>query len=247
MRIELNDKTDEAKEEYISPATVMTEKGERVLNPTKGMSPGQKIGYYARYYLPKALFILLLLTVTFFLLFTALRKKTPAVNILLVNHHKADTEDIKETLKPYLSSQGLPASSAIEINASVNIDLSNFATYEDKNVFDTLIATRTFSLMFSDEETFEVCAETTYFRYLNEYLTEEEINSYGEENILRGYDDLTNERYICGLKLTRENCEWLTETNYENACVGILFSDVPDEKIKPLLNYILTYKKTGSN
>jgi hypothetical protein len=243
MRIELEDnKEKQNNEEYLSPATVQTKYGERVVNPTKGMTAKQKFSYFATYYLPKILFVTFIVALTFTFLFVFTRKREPAVNILFVNHHMTDTVDIEETLIPYLAEQKLSPSSEIEINASVNMDLTNFASYEAKNNFDTLIASRSFSLMFADEDTFKACADATYFRYLEEYLSKDTIDSYGEENILWGYDDLTGEKYICGLRLNKGNCEWIGTTNYETVCVGILFSDVPDEKIKPLLQFILNYR-----
>jgi len=230
--------------EYLSPPTTMTADGEKVINPTKGMSLKKKIGYYSTYYLPKILFVLLLVGLVLSFLFFVLRKKEPAVNILFVNHHQADTVDIEDTLRPYLAEQGLPDKSVIEINASVNMDLSNFATYEAKNAFDTLIASRSFSLMFADEDTFKTCAEATFFRdLLAGYISEEQIVKYGADScLIYGYDDLTGDNYIAGIRLDRNNCPWLNNTNYETVCVGVLYSDVPDEQIKPLLSYILNYR-----
>ena len=244
MRIELNPSDSQNENaEYLSPPTAMTPDGEKVINPTNGMSLKKKIEYYSTYYLPKALFILLLIGLVFSLLFFVLRKKEPAVNILFVNHHRADTADIEETLRPYLTGQGLSEKSIIEINASVNMDLSNFAAYEAKNTFDTLIASRSFSLMFADEDTFKVCADSTYFRDLSDgYISAEQALSYGTDSFVYGYDNLTGNNYIAGIRLNRDNCPWLNNTNYEEVCVGVLYSDVPDEQIKPLLNFILNYK-----
>ena len=243
MRIELETNKKDDDLSYLSPATVMTEDGEKVINPTKGMTPKQKLSYFATYYLPKIAFGLVMAAIAFGFAALTIFKHEPEVNIIFVNHHMTDTSLVAETLYPYLEENGIKKQSKnININAACNIDLSDFGTYESKNTFDALIASRDYSLLFIDEENFNLCADATYFRYLNEFLTDDEISSYGEENILTGYDDLTGERYVCGLKLNRENCPWLSETNYEECCVGILFSDVESEKIKPLLQYILNYR-----
>lgn len=244
MRIEYKPENSPDKtEEHLSPPTTMTLNGEKVVNPTKGMTLKQIIEYYATYYVPKILFVLLLVGFVASFLVFALRKNEPAVNILFVNHHRADTVDIEETLKPYLVEQGISEKKEIEINASVNMDLSNFATYEAKNAFDTLIASRSFTLMFADEETFKACADATYFRdLLNEFISTEQLLSYGTDNIIFGYDDQTSDYYMAGIRLNRDNCPWLKNTDYEEVCVGVLYSDVPDEQVKPLLQYILNYK-----
>ena len=43
MRIELETNKKDDDLSYLSPATVMTEDGEKVINPTKGMNPKQKL------------------------------------------------------------------------------------------------------------------------------------------------------------------------------------------------------------
>ena len=245
MRIEYKpENSPEEKEEYLSPPTKMTLNGEKVIAPTKGMTLKQIIEYYATYYLPKILFVLLLVGLVVSLLFFVCRKQETAVSILFVNHHRTDTLDIAETLRPFLTEQGLSEKSIIEVNASVNMDLSNFATYEAKNAFDTLIASRSFTLMFADEDNFQACADSTYFRDIvaDEFISAEQILLYGTDNLIFGYDDLTDSHYVAGIRLNRDNCPWLKNTNYEEVCLGVLYSDVPDEKVKPLLNYILNYK-----
>ena len=241
MRIELETEKKE-ENEYMSPVTDISSGTEKVVNPTKGMTFKQKVSYFFTYYLPKILFVVGILALLAGLMFVVNRKHNPYVNILFINHHQTDVVDIEDTLIPLLEELGKNPRNNIEINASVNMDLNNFGTYEAKNTFDTLIASRSFSLFFADEENFKACAEATYFRYLNEYLTDEEINAYGEDNIIYGYDDLTGENYICGLKLDKNNCEWLKNTNYESCCLGVIFSDVKDKDIEPVLKYILNYK-----
>lgn len=241
MRIELETEKKEDNE-YMAPVTDISSGTEKVVNPTKGMTLKQKISYFSTYYLPKILFIVGIVALLAAFLFIVNRKHTPYVNMLFINHHQTDVVDIEDTLIPLLEELGKNPRNNIEINASVNMDLQDFGTYEAKNTFDALIASRDFSLFFADEDIFDACADATYFRYLSEYLTDDEIKAYGDENILYGYDDLTGENYICGLRLTPENCDWIKNTNYESCCIGVIFSDVEDKDIKPVLRYILNYK-----
>ncbi len=252
MRIELDPQTGRPKdqgagsgsgsdENEVFRPTDTSSGHEKAVHPTRNMTFLQKLEYYSVYYLPKALAILLIAGVSIFLILYVFLHKNPEVNILFVNHHQTDTDRVEETLLPYLEQEGLRTKNNVEVNASVNMDLSNFITYEAKNAFDVLIASRTYMLLFADEDIFSACAASGYFRPLEDFLTEEELSRYDMDAQIYGREEGASS-YLCGLTLTKETCPWLNHTNYDRCCVGVLYSDPSSESINPLLSYILNYR-----
>ncbi len=244
MRIEIEqDNKKETEESDFTPVTDLSTGHEKVLHPTRGMTPGQKIRYFSTYYLPKILGISAMaafLIVFFVLIFS---NRSPNISILLVNHHDAYADDFHAALEDYKEDHHYSKTDSIKVNASHNFDLTNLISVEAKEAFSATLSSREYTLFFADEQVFQGCANETYFRYLSEYLSQDLLERFGDDIIL-GYDDQTDADYPCGIRLTRENCPFLVNTNYEECCFGVLFSDPKTADFKDLVEYILNWQPT---
>lgn len=242
MRIEQNiSKKEQQEEDILTPVTDLSSGHERVLHPTKGMSLPQKLGYFSTYYLPKILGVSVVLAFLIIFFVLIITKDTNRISVLLVNHYDSYADDFHLALEDFKRNHNYTDKDSIKVNASHNFDLSKLISVEAKEAFSATISTREYTLFFADEEVFHECAKTTYFRYLSDYLPNDLLERY-QNDIVYGYDDLTDKEYACGLRLTRENCPFLQNTNYEECCFGVLFSNPSTEDFLDLVLYILNWE-----
>ena len=242
MRITLDDMNkDKQESSTLTPVTDHSSDHEKAKHPTKGMTPRQMISYYSTYYLPKFLFISVI--VAFILIFFVLifGDKPHKISILMVNHHNSYADDVHAALEGYKTEHGFTEKDTIKVNATHNFDVTNLATVESREAFIASVSSREYTILFADEAVFTECAKATYFRYLSEYLSDDLIERY-KDDIIMGYDDLTGQEYPCGICLNRENCPFLQNTTYEECCFGVLFSDPELDEYQSMVEYILNWE-----
>lgn len=240
MRIELHDNR-EQEESSLTPVTDLSTGHERVLHPTKGMGLLQKLEYFATYYLPKILGVAVVVAFLIVFLVLIFTRHSDKISILLINHHDSYADAFHAALEDYKESRHYSGKDSIKVNASHNFDLNNPMSVEAKEAFSATLSTREYTLFFANAEVFHQCAEETYFRYLSEYLPQS-LQDRFRDDILYGYDDVTDQEYPCGIRLTRENCPFLVNTSYEECCFGVLFSNPQPEEFQDLVEYILTWE-----
>lgn len=231
----------------LAPVTDMSGKHERVLHPMAGMTAKEKIKYLLTYYGLKTLAIIVLVAVSVSLIINYFTHREAALRLILLNH-TIETEEqadaLKATFDEYLVSNGYNSKDFVEVNSDVRYSLDDKNTdYLDVQSLMTLVATKKYSGFFSDEYMFTYYGNSEYFRDITLLLTYEQFKAFEENgDIIYGKKYEDGSEYPCGIRLTPENCEWLSNTNYKSCCYGVLFGEMTDEEAYKLTQYILNYK-----
>lgn len=254
MRIEL--KPDESSdidkkergpsEDYMTPVTDMSGDHERIINPMKGMTLGQKIKYLTTYYGLKVLAITALIAVTVALIVNYFTHREAAVRLILLNHSFNSEEQfdiLKATMDDYLSANGYSSKDFVEINSEVRYSTEDKNTdYLDVQSLMALVATKKYSGFLADEYMFTFYGNSEYYRDITLLLTDEQFKAFEESgNIIYGKKYVDDSLYPCGIRLTADNCRWISYTNYTTCCYGVLFGDMSDAEAFELTQYILNY------
>lgn len=208
----------------------------------KTLSLVGKWQYFKDYYLWITIGILTAAAVLIFLIVHFATKTSFVMGVMAVN---TDGTEIRATSPDYftdfLQEHGVTSRrDVVNLNYTIWIDPNSDNDVDSTNLstIQVLFMTRSVDVFFSDEEFLELMGGTDYLVDLRDYLPEELLDRYAEEQI-RVLDTLTGETIVAGIRL--EDNAWIQKTGwYEHtAAVGLADGMKNPELAVALLTEIL--------
>ena len=190
----------------------------------KELSPSEKWQYFKDYYLWITIGVVTGIAIVIFLIVHFATKTDFIMGVMAVN---TDGEHIEATGPDYftdfLREHGVTSKREIvNLNYTIWIDPHSDADVDSTNLstIQVLFMTRSVDVFFSDEEFLKLMGGTDYLVDLRDYLPEELLSRYEEQQI-RVLDTMTGETIVAGIRL--EDNEWVQQTGwYEHeAAVGL--------------------------
>ncbi|MCC8046882.1 MAG: hypothetical protein LIP12_15610 [Clostridiales bacterium] len=172
--------------------------------------------FFKQYYLKRILIIAAVLLFGVILLYNIVTTKNYALSILVVNASgDVNEEEDQEYFGKFLELNDMNTSkNEVYLNRSLNVDINSEDSVNTSNVqtIVNMFTRQGVDLFLSDSDFYLLMAERSYFKNLEDYLTEEEVASIDEENLV----------YVTLLETEKENGEDGTDDSETNAGETIL-------------------------
>ncbi len=190
----------------------------------KQLSPSEKWQYFIDYYLWVTISVATGIVILIFLIVHFATKTSFAMGVMAVN---TDGEHIEATGSDYftdfLREHGVTSKrDVVNLNYTIWIDPNSDADVDSTNLstIQVLFMTRSVDVFFSDEEFLKLMGGTDYLVDLRDYLPEELLAEYEEQQITV-LNTMTGETIVAGIRL--EDNAWVQKTGwYEHeAAVGL--------------------------
>lgn len=212
----------------------------------KELSPAEKWQYFIDYYLWITIGVVAGIAIVIFLIVHFATKTSFVMGVMAVN---TDGEQIEATSSDYftdfLREHGVTSKrDVVNLNYTIWIDPNSDSDVDSTNLstIQVLFMTRSVDVFFSDEEFLKLMGGTDYLVDLRDYLPEELLDKYENEQITV-LDTLTGETIVAGIRL--ENNEWVKKTGWyrETAAVGLADGMKNPELAVALLEEVLNAGK----
>lgn len=218
--------------------------------------------FFKQYYLKRILIIAVVLLFGAILLYNVVTTKSYALSILAVNASgDVNEEEEQEYFEKFLEQNDINTSkNEVYLNRSLNVDVNSEDSANTSNVqtIVNMFTRQGVDLFLSDSDFYLLMAERSYFRNLEDYLTEEEIASVSREDLVYvslletekeseedGTDDSeanSGETILAGIRLSPDD-GWLADRGwYEDGMdiiVGLPVSVTNKELAVSLLREVL--------
>lgn len=190
----------------------------------KKLSPAEKRQYFKDYYLWITIGVAAGIAIVIFLIVHFATRTSFVMGVMAVN---TDGEQPQATNSDYftdfLREHGVTSQrDVVNLNYTIWIDPHSDSDVDSTNLstIQVLFMTRSVDVFFSDEEFLKLMGGTDYLVDLRDYLQEELLARYEEQQITV-LDTMTGETIVAGIRL--ENNDWLKRTGWyqETAAVGL--------------------------
>lgn len=207
----------------------------------KELSPAEKWQYFIDYYLWITIGVAAGIAVVIFLIVHFATKTSFVMGVMAVN---TDGEQIEATSSDYftdfLREHGVTSKrDVVNLNYTIWIDPNSDSDVDSTNLstIQVLFMTRSVDVFFSDEEFLKLMGGTDYLADLRDYLPEELLAQYEDQQIT--VHTMMGETIVAGIRL--ENNEWVRKTGWyqETAAVGLADGMKNPELAVALLEEIL--------
>lgn len=208
----------------------------------KKLSPAEKWQYFKDYYLWITIGVAAGIAIVIFLIVHFATRTSFVMGVMAVN---TDGEQSQATNSDYftdfLREHGVTSQrDVVNLNYTIWIDPHSDSDVDSTNLstIQVLFMTRSVDVFFSDEEFLKLMGGTDYLVDLRDYLPEELLAQYEEQQITV-LDTMTGETIVAGIRL--ENNDWLKRTGWyqETAAVGLADGMKNSELAVALLEEVL--------
>lgn len=211
----------------------------------KSMTFPQKLDYIWTYYKAPILITLSILILVIYTVHHLVTNNQESILYTMVlNANGQDSTHGDDLFDTFLLEQGYNLDDyMVERNTSIYLTQTESGDYSDPQMFSalyTLLMSGSVDNVLASEDLVQIIAEAGYFMPLSEYLSEEEIAKYEEENrVLYALDPVTNENTAFCISLESyekvENASLFSKTPY----FGMLRSAPHQENCISFLHYLM--------